>query len=111
MKESVVTSASPAAQELYGDLVRAIRTLGPYEEELKKTSVHLARASAFVGVQFRRHYLLLTIKSDAPIQSHRVKKSEQISKNRWHSELRLSSDADIDSQLLAWLSAAYDLCA
>jgi hypothetical protein len=111
MKESVVTSASPAAQQLYGDLIRAIRTLGPYEEEQKKTSVHLVRASAFAGVQFRRQYLLVTIKSDAPIQSQRVTKLEQVSKNRWHSEVRVSSDADIDPQLLAWLRAAYDLCA
>ena len=111
MKESVVTGASPAAQELYRHLIKAIRTLGPYEEELKKTSVHLVRASAFAGVQFRRQYLLVTIKSDAPIKSQRVTKSEQVSKSRWHSEVRLSSDADIDSQLLVWLRAAYDLCA
>lgn len=111
MKENVVTSASPAAQELYRDLIRTIRTLGPLEEELKKTSVHLVRASAFAGIQFRRQYLLVTIKSDAPIKSQRVIKSEQVSKNRWHSEVRLSSDADFDPQLLVWLRAAYDLCA
>jgi hypothetical protein len=111
MKDSVVSSANPAAQELYRDLISAIRTLGPYEEELKKTSVHLVRASAFAGVQFRRQYLLVTIKSDAPIKSERVTRLEQVSKNRWHSEIRLSSNADIDSQLLVWLRAAYDLCA
>ena len=111
MKESVVTSASPAAQQLYRDLLKAIRTLGPFEEELKKTSVHLVRASAFAGIQFRRRYLIVTIKSDAPIRSQRVIKLEQVSKNRWHSEVRVSSDADFDSQLLVWLRAAYDLCA
>ncbi len=111
MKESVVTGASPATQELYRDLIKATRTMGPYEEELKKTSVHLVRASAFAGVQFRRQYLLITIKSDGPIKSQRVTKSEQVSKNRWHSVVRLSSNADIDSQLLLWLRAAYDLCA
>jgi Domain of unknown function (DUF5655) len=111
MKESVVTAASPAAQQLYRDLIGTIRTLGPFEAELKKTSVHLVRASAFAGVQFRRQYLLVTIKSDAPIKSQRVIKLEQVSKNRWHSEVKLSSDADFDSQLLVWLKAAYDLCA
>jgi hypothetical protein len=111
LKESVVTGASPAARELFGDLMRALQTLGPFEEELKKTSVHLVRASAFAGVQFRRQHLLVTIKSDAPIKSQRVTKSEQVSKNRWHSEVRLSSDAEIDSQLMMWLRAAYDLCA
>lgn len=111
MSETVVTSASPAAQQLYRDLMRTVRTLGPFAEELKKTSVHLVRASAFAGVQFRRQYLIVTIKSAAPIASERVIKSEQVSKNRWHSEVRLSSSADFDPQLVAWLQAAYDLCA
>ena len=111
MNESVVASASPAARELYRNLICAVRTLGPYKEELKKTSVHLVHASAFIGDQFRREYLLVTIKSETPIKSHRVTKLEQVSKNRWHSEVRLSADAEIDSQLLVWLRAAYDLCA
>lgn len=111
MKDSVITRASPAAQDLYCHLIRTIRALGPFEEELKKTSVHLVRVSAFAGVQFRRQYLLVTIKSDAPIKSKRVTKLDQVSKNRWHSEVRLSTNADIDSQLLVWLRTAYDLCA
>lgn len=111
MKESVITRATPAAQELYRDLIGVIRALGPFEEELKKTSVHLVRGSAFAGVQFRRDHLVVTIKSEAPIRSQRLTKFEQVSKNRWHSQVRLSSPEDIDSQLSEWLRAAYDLCA
>jgi hypothetical protein len=111
MSENVVIGASGAAQELYRNLLSALKKLGPFEEELKKTSVHLVRASAFAGVQFRRQFLLITIKSAGPLNSERVVKQEQVSKNRWHSEIRVSSDADIDAQFLVWLKTAYDLCA
>jgi hypothetical protein len=88
-----------------------LRPIGAFQEELKKTSVHLVRGSAFVGVQLRREYLIVTIKSEKPIRSARITKGEQISRNRWHSEMRVSNDADFDRELLTWLKAAYDLCA
>jgi hypothetical protein len=64
------------------------------QEERKKTSVHLVRGSAFVGVHFRQKHLIVTIKSDRAIKSPRVLKSEQVSRNRWHSEVKGASDAD-----------------
>jgi len=85
--------------------------MGAFEEEPKKTSVHLVRGSAFVGVQLRREYLIVTIKSEKPIKSARITKGEQVSRNRWHSEMRVSNDTDFDWELLTWLKAAYDLCA
>ncbi len=108
---SVLTKASPTAQHLYRSLLTALRPLGVFEEEPKKTSVHLVRGSAFVGVQLRREYLIVTIKSEKPIKSARITKGEQVSRNRWHSEMRVSNDGDLDRELLTWLKAAYDLCA
>ncbi len=108
---SVLTSASPTAQHLYRSLLTALRAMGPFQEEMKKTSVHLVRRSAFVGVQLRREYLIVTIKSEKPIKSARISKSEQVSRNRWHGEVRISSETDFDRELLAWLKGAYDLCA
>jgi len=35
--------------------------------------------------------------------------SEQVSKNRFHNELKLSSPDEIDAELLAWLNDAYAL--
>jgi hypothetical protein len=37
-------------------------------------------------------------------------KSEQVSKNRWHCEVKISNVSDIDEQLIGWLKDAYDLC-
>src|SRR5260370_21433339 len=91
---SVLTSASPTAQHLYRGLLNVLRLLGSFQEELKKTSVHLVRGSAFVGVQLRREYLIVTIKSETPIKSARITKVEQVSKNRWHSEVRVPADLE-----------------
>ena len=55
--------------------------------------------------------MLLNIRSDKPIASSRVRKTEQVSKNRVHNELLVSSPAEIDAELLAWLAAAYSLSA
>jgi Domain of unknown function (DUF5655) len=109
-QQDAFTSAGPLSHQLYKQLLTAIRPIGKFREEIKKTSVHLVRSSAFAGVHLRKQYLLLTIKAAVPIKSPRLVKSEQVSKNRWHLEVKLSSKNDVDRELLAWLREAYDLC-
>jgi hypothetical protein len=106
--ENALTSASSTAQNLYCSLLASLGPMGPFQEELKKTSVHLVRGSAFAGVQLRREYLIVTIKSEKPIRSARITKGEQVSKHRWHNEVKISSEADFDRELLVWLKGAYD---
>ena len=107
---TVFRNATPAALELYRGVLGVVQPLGAFAEEVKKTSVHLVHASAFAGVHFRRDYLIVTIRSAAPIVSPRVVKIEQISRNRWHCDVKLSSGAELDSELVGWLRAAYELC-
>jgi hypothetical protein len=106
----IVQSASPSARKLYDALVNRIQRFGTFEEQRKKTSVHLSRRSAFAGVQFRREYLILTLKSERPIESERVGKCEQVSRNRWHCEIRVGSAAEIDAELMRWMKDAYEFC-
>jgi hypothetical protein len=95
---------------LWDRTLDAMEPLGEFREEMKKTSVHLVRGSAFAGVHPRKQHLLLTIKAMKPIRSSRVLKTEQVSKNRWHLEVKLATEKDIDGMLLGWLRDAYDLC-
>ncbi len=44
-----------------------------------------------------------------PVASPRIAKSEQVSKNRFHNELKLTSPDEIDAELLSWLKDAYAL--
>jgi len=52
---------------------------------------------------------ILNLRTDYPIDSPRITKTEQVSKNRFHNELKLSSPDEIDEELLGWLKDAYAL--
>lgn len=111
MNHNVLATASPETVALYRHLRAALRPLGGFNEEVKKTSIHLARRSAFLGVHFRRGHLLVTIKSAQPIESPRIEKTEQVSRNRWHCECKVSARDEVDAEFLAWAEIAYGLCA
>jgi len=94
---------------LYDELISLLRTIGPIQEDPKKTSIHLNRTSALAGVETRKNYLLLNIKSDHPIESPRIEKAGQISAKRFHHKVRISSPEDLDEELKTWLEEAYAL--
>lgn len=98
-------------RDLYDRLVALTEKFGPVEQDPKKTSIHLNRKTAFAGVAVRKEHIFLTIKSDRPIKSPRIFKSEQTSASRYHHEVKLASGKDLDAELRGWLKAAYDLSA
>ncbi len=98
-----------AVRSIYHRLLEVVRTLGPFQEEPKKTSIHLVRTVGFAGVHPRKNYLMLNLRTDYPVESLRITKSEQVSKNRFHNEIKLASLSDIDGELLGWLKDAYTL--
>ena len=100
---------TPAQRAIYKQLLSAVKTIGPFEEDPKKTSIHLTRTSAFAGVTTRKDALLLTIKSTADIRSPRIVKHEQASANRWHLEIRLDDPKQVDRELTRWLADAMRL--
>ena len=105
--ESHFSGCSDVVRQIYDDLVTAACTFGPVEEDPKKTSIHLNRKTAFAGVQTRRNYLLLTIKSDVSLDNERIFKIEKASANRWHAEVKLIDPAEVDSEVINWLKNAY----
>jgi hypothetical protein len=100
---------APNVRAVYDLLVTHLRLFGPIHEQPKKTSIHLANTSGFAGVHTRKNYVILNIRSDYLIDSPRIVKSEQVSKSRYHQEVKLQSPDEVDAELLAWLKAAYDL--
>ena len=107
----MTTSPGHSAQvlQIYRKIVDASSTLGPVEEDPKKTSIHLKRRVAFAGVKTRKDALILTLKSERDVKHRRVHKTEQTSANRWHFEVRLNDPAEVDEQILQWLHASYEL--
>ena len=100
---------SPSVRVIYEALLEASRRFGSLEEHPKKTSIHLNRKTAFAGVKTRKDHLILTLKSDRDIPSHRVLRSERTSANRWHAEFRIHNADEIDNEMRAWLEKAYAL--
>ena len=101
-KESIV-------RDIYDRLCTTLDALGTYREEPKKTSIHLVRNVGFAGVHPRKAALILNLRTEHPIDSPRVVKREQVSKNRWHNEVKLASADEVDAELTYWLQAAYAL--
>jgi hypothetical protein len=98
-------------RDLYDRLIAVAEKFGPVEQDPKKTSIHLNRKTAFAGVAVRKEHIVLTIKSDRPINSPRIFRSQQTSASRYHHEVKLASAKDLDAELRGWLKAAYDLSA
>ena len=109
-RADALSSASPVARALYEELLRAIAPFGEFAIEVKKSSIHVVRSSAFAEVYPRKHYLLITITGAAPIPSGRVVKTEQVAANRWHLDVKVSIAGDFDAELLGWLREAYEIC-
>lgn len=101
----------PVVRELYQQLLAMLRSFGPVAEDPKKTSIHLVNRSALGGVSTRKDYILLQFKTDYPIASPRLSKTEQVSRNRYHHTLKVESLAALDGEVQGWLADAHRLSA
>jgi hypothetical protein len=109
--DDLFQTSNHAVRAAYDTLVRELERLGPVAVEAKKTSIHLVRRTGFAGVHPRKAWFVLTIRTSTPIDSPRVVKTEQVSKNRIHTDIKIQQVDEVDAELLAWLAAAYDLSA
>jgi hypothetical protein len=100
---------APVVRKTYDAILKAARKLGPAKEDPKKTSIHLARNTAFAGIATRKNALILTLKSATDIKNPRIMKREQASANRWHVEIKLEDPKQVDRELVGWLKKSYEL--
>jgi len=98
-----------AARRVYARLLAALEDVGPFDAEVKKTSIHLSHGRAFAGVHPRAQGIVLQIVTDAPLAAARISKVEQVSRSRFHNTVRLERVEDVDARLLGWLRTAYAL--
>lgn len=101
----------PVVRDTYNALIKATKRFGKLQEEPHKTSIHLVNHSAFAGVATRKGYILLTLKTEYPIDNPRVTQTEQVSRNRFHHLVKLETPEAVDVELLTWLNDAYRLSA
>jgi len=94
---------------IYDRLMTELRKFGEVKENPNNSSIHLENKYGFAGVYTRKKYILLHIHLSKPLDSERIEKIEQISKNRFKHIVKLQVLSDIDQELLSWLKQAYDL--
>ena len=98
-----------AVRAIYSRLLEVLHSFGPFREEPKKTSIHLVNTSGFAGIHPRRSFLYLNLRMDRPLESKRIAKSEQVSKNRYYNEIKIIAPDEVDDELIGWLKEAYRL--
>jgi uncharacterized protein DUF5655 len=107
--EALFAGKDEVVRATYDQLLEVLRALGPFTEEPKKTSIHLVRSGGFAGVHPRKSYLILNLRTAQPIESPRIAKTEQVSKNRYHNEVKLGAPDAVDADVRTWLGEAYSL--
>jgi hypothetical protein len=107
--DSLFSGKDAVVRAIYDRLLVVLRTLGPFQEEPKKTSIHLVTTSGFAGVHPRKSFLYLNLRLDRALHGDRIARSEQVSKNRYHNEVKLFAPDQIDTELVGWLTEAYAL--
>ena len=109
--------AVKGADNVYAAIMAGLnKRLGAHKavEEVKQTCVHVVAGkggTAYAGLHPRKGAVLLNIRLAAPLKSPRIRKVEQISRNRFDHEMIVSSPDDLDDQVLGWLEAAWQVAA
>jgi len=112
--DALLSGRDDSVRGTYARLIEQLHTLGGVHEDAKQTCIHLAPApgaTAFAGVHPRKTGILLNLRTAAPLDSPRVRKTERLSRSRYFNEVLVESPEDVDAQLLAWLRDAYALSA
>ncbi|MGI1767730.1 DUF5655 domain-containing protein [Streptococcus uberis] len=105
--QPLLVNKEKTVSELLETILSILEQFGPYQIEVKNTSLHLVKEKAFLGVHPKKKWLDLNIVSNQAIEHPLITKNEQVSKNRWHNNLRLSSVEEVDDTVKNLLQAAY----
>jgi hypothetical protein len=85
-----------------------LRRLGPVLVDAVEVGLLVKRARTFVELRPRRRGLRLGFLLSRPLEDTRVAQSLRLSAHRWAHQVDLTSAAEVDEQLRAWLTEAYD---
>lgn len=104
--DMLLAGKDAVVRAIYERLLDALHGLGAFSVEPKKTSIHLVNKVGFAGVHPRKSALYLNLRTEHAIENARVVKTEQVSKNRYHNEIKLDSPDAVDAEVRQWLSDA-----
>jgi Domain of unknown function (DUF5655) len=97
----------PEIRELFDELVRRLRKLGPIGIDPVKTSINLTARHHFGAVTVRGNFLRLGFLSEIRIADARIVHIERLGPGKFGHSVVLESVADLDEVVMDWLAAAY----
>jgi len=97
----------PELQEIFDELVRRLRTLGPVKIDPVKTSINLAARHEFGAVTVRGNFFRLEFLAETRIADGRIVHIERQGPGKFAHSVVIESLADLDVVVMGWLAAAY----
>jgi hypothetical protein len=99
----------PELREIFDELVRRLRKLGPVGVDPVKTSINLVAKHHFGAVTVRGNFLRLGFLSETRIADGRIVHIERLGPAKFGHSVVIESLADLDAVVMGWLAAAYRL--
>jgi len=96
-------------EDLERSFFALLDAIGKYNLERKKSSIHITRERAFVGLHPKKSYLGVNIVLDHAHASPAASKVEKVSAKRFHHYYKIVSKRELNKSFSRLLQEAYDL--
>ena len=100
---------NPELRDAFDALTTRLSKTGPLRVDAVKTAIHLISGRAFGGVTVTRESLRLGFLSAQPIKSPRIVKQLTLAPDRIEHVVVINGPADVDRELVGWLTASQRL--
>jgi hypothetical protein len=97
----------PELRELFDELIRRLKKLGPVGVDPVKTAINLTALHHFGAVTVRGNFLRLEFLSGKRIADARIVHIERLGPEKFGHSVVLESVNDLDDVVMDWLAAAY----
>ena len=97
----------PGLRDLFDELVRRLKKLGPVGVDPVKTSINLTARHHFGAVTVRGNFLRLGFLSEKRIADRRIVHFERLGPGKFGHSVVLESVEDLDDVVMGWLASAY----
>jgi len=96
-------------EDLGKSFFRLLDSIGKYKIDRKKSSIHITRERAFVGLHPTKSYLGINVVLDRAQAAPPASKVEKVSANRFHHFYKITSTKELNRSFAQLLREAYDL--
>jgi hypothetical protein len=108
-EDVLLSKSSQDVIDAYNKIKTILNDFGSIIYEVKKNSIHCIKNVAFVGLHPKKVMLDINIVLNRSLNGAFNSKTEQVSRNRFHNEIRILNQSQIDSDLIKVLKESYQI--